>query len=219
MTVQVKICGISTEAAMDAAIAHGADYVGLVNFPKSPRHVDLPLAQRLAAHARSKGVVKVVVLLVDPDNRKLMQVHDSVKPDFIQLHGHETVTRAREAHILTGLPVIKAMSVTTREDVEGATAYLAEGHASFVLFDARPPSDPTSLPGGNGLSFDWNILDGWDRARPFALAGGLTPKNVNAAVRLTRPAIVDVSSGVESAPGVKDAELIGLFIRNAKAAT
>jgi phosphoribosylanthranilate isomerase len=218
MPVQVKICGISTEAAMDAAIAHGADYVGLVNFPKSPRHVDLPLAKRLAAHARTKGKVKVVVLLVDPDNRKLMQVHDSVKPDLIQLHGHESVSRAGEAHILTGLPIMKAVSVTTREDVNGAMAYLNPGLVDFVLFDAKPPADIHALPGGNGLSFDWNILEGWDRARPFALAGGLTPENVANAVRLTRPAIVDVSSGVESAPGVKDAELIRLFIRNAKTA-
>jgi phosphoribosylanthranilate isomerase len=218
MTVEVKICGISTEAAMDAAIEHGADYVGLVHFPKSPRHVDLPFATRLAAHARSKGGVKLVVLLVDPDDRTLLQVHDSVMPDFIQLHGHETVTRTRDAHILTGLPVMKAISVTTREDVGRATGYVAEGRADFVLFDAKPPSDPDALPGGNGLSFDWNILESWDRARPFALAGGLTPKNVAAAVRLTRPAIADVSSGVESAPGVKDAELIRRFITNAKTA-
>ncbi len=203
---------------MDAAIEYGASFVGLVIFPKSPRHVDLPLAKRLAAHARSKGSVKVVVLLIDPDNRKLMQIHDSVKPDFIQLHGHETVVRTREARILTGLPIIKAVSVATQQDVEGATAYITNGLADFVLFDAKPPSEPGALPGGNGLLFDWNILEGWDRAHPFALAGGLTPNNVAAAVRLTRPAIVDVSSGVETAPGVKDAELIHRFITNAKTA-
>ena len=203
---------------MDAAIEHGADYAGLVHFLKSPRHVDLLLAQRLAAHARTNGNVKVVVLLVDPDNRTLMQVRESVKPDVIQLHGHESAARAGEAHILTGLPIMKAVSVSTSDDVAGALAYISPGLVDLVLFDAKPPTDPNALPGGNGLSFDWNILDGWDRARPFALAGGLTPENVASAVRLTRPTIVDVSSGVETSPGVKDAELIRLFIRNAKTA-
>ena len=203
---------------MDAAIEHGADYVGLVHFPKSPRHVDLTLAKRLASYAQTKGTVNVVMLLVDPDNDTLMQVRESVKPDVIQLHGHESAKRAGEAHILTGLPIMKAVSIATSDDVSAAMKFIRPGLVDLVLFDAKPPADPNALPGGNGLAFDWKILENWDRARPFALAGGLTPENVASAVRLTRPTIVDVSSGVETGPGVKDAELIRLFIRNAKTA-
>ena len=203
---------------MDAAIEHGADYVGLVHFLKSPRHVDLTLAKRLASYAQTKGTVNVVMLLVDPDNHTLMQVRESVKPDVIQLHGHESAMRAGEAHILTGLPIMKAVSIATSDDVTAAMEFIRPGLVDLVLFDAKPPADPNALPGGNGLAFDWKILENWDRARPFALAGGLTPENVASAVRLTRPAIVDVSSGVETSPGVKDAELIRLFIRNAKTA-
>ena len=203
---------------MDAAIEHGADYVGLVHFPKSPRHVDLTLAKRLASYAQTKGTVNVVMLLVDPDNDTLMQVRESVKPDVIQLHGHESAKRAGEAHILTGLPIMKAVSIATSDDVSAAMKFIRPGLVDLVLFDAKPPADPNALPGGNGLAFDWKILENWDMARPFALAGGLTPENVASAVRLTRPTIVDVSSGVETGPGVKDAELIRLFIRNAKTA-
>jgi phosphoribosylanthranilate isomerase len=218
MSIKVKICGIATEAAMDAAIAHGADYVGLVIFPKSPRHVSIEQAAQLAAYARGKSSVHVVVLLVDPDNGMLADVRDHIKPDVIQLHGHETADRVGEARALTGVSIMKGVSVSTRAEVIAAAEYSAPGKADIVLFDAKPPADPTALPGGNGLSFDWSILKSWDRAQMFALAGGLTPKNVAAAVRLTGAPIVDVSSGVESTPGVKDEALIRLFIANAKAA-
>jgi phosphoribosylanthranilate isomerase len=220
MSVKVKICGIATEAAMNAAIRHGADYVGLVNFPKSPRHVDLPVAARLAAHARALSeTVKVVMLLVDPDDRKIQSVRESVKPDVIQLHGKETPDRVGVARAHFGRDVWKAVSVASHDDVVKAAAFTGAGNAAMILFDAKPPADPASLPGGNGLSFDWTMLDGWDHSKPFALAGGLSPDNVAEAVQLTGAAVVDVSSGVESAPGLKDEALIRLFIARAKAAT
>ncbi len=204
---------------MDAAIHHGADYVGLVHFPKSPRHVDLPLASRLAAHARTLSKsVKVVMLLVDPDHKTLHQVAERVKPDVIQLHGHESVAEIGKARAQTGLSIFKAVSVQTADDVAAASVYSAGDLADVVLFDAKPPADPNALPGGNGLTFDWHMLDAWETDKPFALAGGLTPENVADAIRLTRASIVDVSSGVESAPGLKDEALIRLFIARAKAA-
>ena len=219
MTVQVKICGIATEAALDAAIRHGADYIGLVNYPKSPRHVDLPVAARLAAHARSlRKTIKVVMLLVDPDDRKITSVREIVKPDIIQLHGKETADRTGEIRAHFGREVWKAVSVASRDDIVKAVAFTTPGKAQLVLFDAKPPPDPNALPGGNGLSFDWTILEALDPAQRFALAGGLTPDNVGDAVRLTKASIVDVSSGVESAPGLKDEALIRLFIARAKAA-
>lgn len=215
MTVQVKICGISTEAALDAAVGGGADYVGLVSYPKSPRHVEPPLAQRLAAHARSKRAdIKVVALVVDADDRTLRTLNESVKPDIIQLHGGETPERAGVIAAMTGRSIWKAVSVSSRDGVVAADAYLRPGCADLILFDAKPSAN--ALPGGNGLAFDWTMLDAW--SRPFVLAGGLTPGNVAAAIKLTGAPIVDVSSGVESAPGVKDPELIRRFLDAAKTA-
>jgi phosphoribosylanthranilate isomerase len=219
MTVKVKICGVNTEAAVDAAVAAGADYLGLVSYAKSPRYVELPLAQRLAAHARTKSaVVQIVVLMVDDDDRRLRQWSEGVKPDLIQLHGKETPDRVGLVAATTGRQVMKAIAVSSQADVAAAAAYLAPGKASLVLFDAKPPSDPNALPGGNGLSFDWRMLSAWDQSKPFMLAGGLTPDNVANAIRLTGAPIVDVSSGVESTPGVKDADLIRRFIQAAKTA-
>lgn len=216
MSVQVKICGISTEAALDAAIDGGAHYVGLVSYPKSPRHVEPPLAQRLAAHARAKRAdIEVVALVVDADDRTLRTLNESVKPDIIQLHGNETPERAGVIAATTGRAIWKAVSVSSRDGVVAAGAYLRSGCADLILFDAKP-SDAAALPGGNGLAFDWTMLDAW--SRPFVLAGGLTPGNVAAAIELTGAPIVDVSSGVESAPGVKDPELIRRFLEAAKTA-
>lgn len=219
MSVQVKICGITTEAALDAAIDGGASFVGLVSYPKSPRHVEPPLAQRLAAHARSKRAdIDVVALVVDADDGALRRLNESVKPDIIQLHGSETPERAGVIAAMTGRAVWKAVSVNTRDGVASAEAYLRPGCADLILFDAKPPEHLSALPGGNGLAFDWTILDAWQKSRRFALAGGLTPNNVAAAIRLTGAPIVDVSSGVESAPGVKDPELIRRFLEAAKTA-
>lgn len=216
MTTEVKICGIKTEAALDAALEAGADYVGLVHFPKSPRHLDLAAAGALARRAHERGQVKVVALLVDPDDSVLDAVVAKIKPDMIQLHGHETPGRVRDVKRRTGLPVMKAIAVASAADVTGAAAYRdAEGAADILLFDAKPPAGATRT-GGNARAFDWSLLDG--AKLPFALAGGLTAETVAEAIRRTGAAIVDVSSGVETRPGEKDVELIRRFLRAAKAA-
>lgn len=218
MTTAVKICGVTDETALDAALADGADYVGLVFFPKSPRHLYLARAKALRAVVPINGPCKVVALVVDPSDEQLAEIISVVRPDVIQLHGHETVERVAEIRAKFGKPIIKAVPVTSASDVEAAHAYLAPGRlADILLFDAKP--DPKApLPGGNGLAFDWHILQGLKARLAFALAGGLTPENVAEAVERTGATIVDVSSGVESAPGRKDPELIRRFLRNAKAA-
>jgi len=217
MTTAVKICGMTDETSLDEALAGGADYIGLVFFPKSPRHLDLARAKALRAMVPN-GTCKAVALVVDPSNEQLAEIISVVDPDVIQLHGHETVERVAEIRAKFGKPIWKAVPVATAADVEAARAYLSPGRlADILLFDAKP--DPTApLPGGNGLAFDWHILQGLKARLAFALAGGLTPENVAEAVERTGATIVDVSSGVESAPGHKDPELIRRFLRNAKAA-
>jgi phosphoribosylanthranilate isomerase len=217
MSIQVKICGLRTRATLQAALAAGADLVGLVHFPRSPRHVALDEARALAETAR--GRAGSVVLLVDPDDALIDEVAAVVRPDWLQLHGHEPLARVRDVRRRTGARLIKAISVASRADVEAAAAFHAPGDlADLILFDAKPPADPSALPGGNGLSFDWRILEATGHRFPFGLAGGLTPGNVAAAVRLVRPSLVDVSSGVEIAPGVKDEALIRAFIAAARSA-
>ena len=218
MTTKVKICGIKTEAALDAALEAGADYVGLVHFPRSPRHVDLATARALSLRAHERSSAKVVALLVDPDDALVDQVVAQVQPDMIQLHGAETPARVGEVRRRARLAVMKAVAVATPEDVANAAAYRGQdAGADFILFDAKPrPED--ALPGGNARPFDWSLLETASAQLPFALAGGLTPDTVAEAIRQTGAAIVDVSSGVESAPGEKDAELIRRFLRAAKAA-
>jgi phosphoribosylanthranilate isomerase len=211
MATKVKICGLKTEAALEAALAGGADYVGLVFFPPSPRNVTPQAAKALAAKAH--GRAKVVALMVDPDDALLDAVVASVAPDLLQLHGKETPERVAEVRARTGTPVMKALAVETAEDARSALRYRRV--ADLVLFDARAPADSTR-PGGNGAPFDWRVLLGVADDVPFVLSGGLTPDNVAEAVRQTGAAIVDVSSGVESRPGEKDAELIVRFLRAAK---
>lgn len=219
MSTRVKICGLKDEAHLDAAIEAGADLVGFVLFAKSPRNVNLEQAAALVARARERGSVQTVTLLVDPDDELVHRVVATVKPDLIQLHGHETPERAEAIRRRSGLPVMKAVPVASPAEVAAAFAYLEPGGgADLLLFDAKPPERPDALPGGNGLIFDWHILDGARRRTSFALAGGLTPENVAQAIDLTGAAIVDVSSGVESRPGEKDADLIRRFLRAAKAA-
>jgi phosphoribosylanthranilate isomerase len=217
MTTAVKICGMTDETSLDAALADGADYIGLVFFPKSPRHLDLARAKALRAMVPN-GTCKAVALVVDPSDEQLAEIISVVGPDVIQLHGHETIERVAEIRAKFGRPILKAVPVASAADVEAACAYLAPGRlADILLFDAKP--DPKApLPGGNGLAFDWHILQGLKARLAFALAGGLTPENVAEAVERTGATIVDVSSGVESAPGRKDPELIRRFLRNAKAA-
>lgn len=215
MSIEVKICGLSTPEALAAALDAGADMVGLVFFPKSPRNVTLEQAARLAGAAR--GRAKIVALVVDADDALLSAITAKVDPDFFQAHGAETPARVAEITRLTGKPVIKAIRVQDAGDVASAADYSAV--ASLILYDAKAPASlGSALPGGNGHAFDWGLLDG-ERRAAFLLAGGLTPGNVAEAIRVTRAPAVDVSSGVETAPGVKDPALIRKFVEAAKAAS
>lgn len=212
--IKTKICGIKTVEALDAAIDAGAHYIGLVFFPKSPRNVDLATAARLAERAR--GRAQIVALVVDPDDSGLREIMDEVSPDIIQLHGHETPDRVAEVSALTKRPVIKAISVATADEaLRGAIDYRLA--ADLLLFDAKPPTG-AALPGGNGVAFDWTLISEAKEKAAYMLSGGLTPDNVAEAIRQTRAYNVDVSSGVESAPGVKDPELIRRFLQAVKTA-
>lgn len=211
MTPDVKICGLKSEAALAAALEAGADYVGLVFFGPSPRNVDIATARKLAGQAR--GTAKVVALLVDPRDALVQEVMAQVAPDLIQLHGSETPERVAAIQRLANRPVMKAIKVETAADAVTALDYA--GAADIILFDAKAPKD-AMLPGGNGVAFDWRALAGVSDRVAFMLSGGLTADNVAEAVRLTGARAVDVSSGVETAPGVKDAELIRRFIAAAK---
>lgn len=208
MTVEAKICGIKTREALDAAIDGGARYVGLVFFAKSPRNLDIETAASLAERARGKA--RIVALVVDGDDDTLARIVHRVAPDILQLHGDETPDRVREIKARFGLPIIKAVSVATADDAAAAERYA--GVADLVLFDAKAVDG--AAPGGNGLAFDWDILAA--AAPGFVLSGGLTPETVAEAIRKTSPFAVDVSSGVESAPGRKDAEMIAAFMRAAR---
>jgi phosphoribosylanthranilate isomerase len=211
-TTKVKICGLKTEAALDAALAGGADYVGLVFFPPSPRNIAPAAASALAARAR--GRARIVALLVDPDDALIETVIAAADPDLLQLHGEETPERVAQVRRRWGKPVMKAIKVATAEDAQAAFDY--GNAADLILFDARAPQDSTR-PGGHGAAFDWRMLDGIKGRLAFMLSGGLTPDNVAEAIRITGATMVDVSSGVESRPGEKDPELIRRFLQAAKA--
>ena len=214
MPAEVKICGLSTPETVDQAVAAGADFIGLVFFPKSPRNVSLPQAAALAARARGKS--RIVALVVNADDALLTAIARTVDPDFIQAHGSETPERVAEIGRLTGKPVIKAIQVKDAGDIATGVDYSRV--ASLILYDAKAPETlGSALPGGNGHAFDWGLLEG-ARRPAFMLAGGLNPENVAEAIRVTGAPVVDVSSGVESAPGVKDIGLIRKFIEAAKAA-
>jgi phosphoribosylanthranilate isomerase len=210
MTTRVKICGLSTGETMQAALDAGADMVGLVFYSKSPRNVSLELAAALALQARNRA--QIVALVVDADDALLKSIVNAVRPDYLQAHGSETPERVAEITRVFAIPVIKAIKVKEASDVAFAPAY--KDVAALILFDAKAPEN--LLPGGNGLSFDWNLLKG--KGGQFMLSGGLNPENVAEAIRLTRAPIVDVSSGVETTPGKKDISLIRTFIARAKAA-
>lgn len=213
MATEVKICGLKSDEAVDAALDGGADYIGLVFFPRSPRHVDVPTALKLADRAR--GQAKIVALFVDPDDRVLDDIVEKVQPDYVQLHGDESAPRVREIKRRLHLPVIKAIRVGSAVDAARALRY--NEAADLILFDSHPPKGAPA-PGGNGQSFDWHALDDVKDRMTFMLSGGLTPDNVAAAIAATHARAVDVSSGVESAPGVKDINLIRRFLQAAKAA-
>jgi len=215
MTVDVKICGLSTPETVDGAIAAGASLVGLVFYQKSPRHVSLEKAAALAARARGKA--RIVALIVDADDAAIAAIDAAVRPDLYQAHGSETPERIAAIRALTSKPVIKAIKVRDESDIASAAAYA--GKASLILFDAKAPEDlKGALPGGNGLAFDWSLLGRDGSQEGFVLSGGLNPQNVAAAIKVTGAPIVDVSSGVESAPGIKDICLIRKFIEAAKSA-
>jgi phosphoribosylanthranilate isomerase len=198
---RVKICGLSNETSLAAALEAGADWIGLVHFPRSPRHVDLGRA--------------AVVLLVDPDDALVAAAVEAIDPDLIQLHGRESPARVATIRAHASRPVMKALGVATQADLAVIPAYAAV--ADRILLDAKPPPDAT-LPGGNGRSFDWDILRAVDLPAGTMLSGGLDPSNVARALAQTGLGAVDVSSGVESAPGVKDAARIAAFVAAARAA-
>jgi phosphoribosylanthranilate isomerase len=212
-TTKVKICGLTTEAALEAALAGGADYVGLVFFPPSPRNLSPEAARRLAAKAR--GRAKIVALMVDPDDALLDAVVAAVDPDLLQLHGEEPPERVAEVRRRWAKPVMKAVKVETAQDADAALRY--RGAADLILFDARAPKDATR-PGGNGAPFDWGALAGVKDKVAYMVSGGLTPENVAEAIGVTGARMVDVSSGVEAGPGRKDPDRIRRFLRAAKAA-
>jgi phosphoribosylanthranilate isomerase len=215
MPVDVKICGLSTPETVTAALDGGADLIGFVFYPKSPRHVSVAKAKDLAQLAR--GHARIVALIVDAEDSLIDEIVREVDPDFFQAHGGESPERIAEITARTGKPVIKAIKVKTEADVGEAQAY--NETAALILYDAKAPETLThALPGGNGIAFDWSLI-GLSKAAPsFILSGGLNPKNVAQAIKITGTTIVDVSSGVEKSPGIKDITLIREFIAAAKSA-
>ena len=204
---RVKICGLSTPESVAAAVEGGAAYVGFVFFGKSPRNVGIQQARHLAVDV-PPGVAKVA-LVVDADDAFLDDISARVPLDMFQLHGSETPERVAEVRARTGLPVMKAIGIADADDLAKIDLYA--GVADQLLIDAKPPRN-ADLPGGNGLSFDWRLIANRRWSVPWMLAGGLTPGNVIEAVRLTGVQPVDVSAGVESAPGVKDPARVAAFI-------
>ena len=209
-TPAIKICGISTALTLGAALKAQADYVGFVFYPPSPRHLTLGEAAKLSAQAA--GHTLRVGLFVDADDALLGDAVAAAQLDVLQLHGAESPARVAELKARFGLPVWKALPIAARADVLRADAYTSA--ADLILFDAKTPKG--TLPGGMGLAFDWNLVAGWKGHCAWGLAGGLSAENIAEAVRLTAAPLVDTSSGVESAPGVKDAAKIAAFCAAAR---
>jgi len=208
MTATVKICGISTPETVQAVLSGGASHIGFNFFEKSPRFVSPELAARLARPLRQTNL-KVCAITVDPDDALVDQLATILKPDFIQLHGKETPARVREIGQRSGLGIIKVIPVTQAGDIDLASAY--ESLVDHLMFEGKPPRD-AAMPGGVGARFDWTLMAGRRFARPWFLAGGLDPWNVADAISQSQAPIVDVSSGVERGPGLKDTSLITAFI-------
>lgn len=204
---ETKICGLSTPEAVQAALAGKAAYLGFMFFPKSPRAVTVEAAARLAAGVR--GAARLVAVTVDPSDALVDEIARVLKPDFVQLHGAETPSRVHAVAVRSGAGVIKALPVEEASDLAAARQF--DGAAQHLLFDAKPPKDAV-LPGGTGMRFDWTLLAGQRFSRPWFLAGGLDPWNVDEALRLSGAHAVDVSSGVERGPGLKDPALITAFL-------
>ena len=213
MTVRAKICGLSTPEAVNAALVGGAAMVGFNFFAASARYVSVDIAARLARPLR--GPVKIVAVTVDPDDALVDEIAQGLRPDFIQLHGKETPARAADIKARTGLGVIKVLSISEPADLAPASAY--EAIADHLMFDAKTPPGSV-LPGGMGARFDWTMLKDRRFARPWLLAGGLDPWNVGDAIAASGAPMVDVSSGVERGPGLKDPALISAFLDAVKRA-
>ncbi len=208
MPLDIKICGLKTDAALAAALDGGASHVGFIFFRKSPRWVEPAEAGRLRRLAA--GRAKAVAVTVDADDDFMDAIVAAMAPDMLQLHGKETPARASELKARYGLPVMKAFSIRTAADLEAIRPY--RGVAERFLFDAKPPAG-SELPGGNGVSFDWTVLAGLDRGVDYLLSGGLSAANIGDALSSATPAGIDISSGVERAPGEKDPALIQAFFR------
>lgn len=208
MTLDIKICGLKTDEAVEAALSGNATHIGFIFFEKSPRHVAPAEAGRLRAAAR--GRAQAVAVAVDADDAALDVIVAAMAPDMLQLHGKETPDRVAHVRVRYGLPVMKALAIADAADLERAAPY--RGVADRFLFDARPPKG-SQLPGGNGVSFDWSLLASLDPAVDYMLSGGLDAANVGAALDRAAPSGIDVSSGVESAPGIKDPARIAAFFR------
>ncbi|MDX0626294.1 phosphoribosylanthranilate isomerase [Sinorhizobium medicae] len=215
MKTEVKICGLKTAEALQRAVALGASHTGFIFFPKSPRNIEPDDAGRLAELAR--GRAKIVAVTVDADNDDLDEIVSALHPEVLQLHGSENPERVLAIKALYGLPVIKALAIREASDLERIAPYI--GIADRFLLDAKPPAG-SDLPGGNGVSFDWGLLDALDANVDYMLSGGLNASNVEDALALTGARAIDTSSGVESAPGIKDLTLMDAFfeaIRRAEA--
>ncbi|MCA1407114.1 phosphoribosylanthranilate isomerase [Ensifer sp. IC3342] len=206
MKTDVKICGLKTADAVERAAALGASHTGFIFFPKSPRNIEPDDAGRLAD--RIRGRAKIVAVTVDADNDELDEIVSALKPDMLQLHGSESPDRVLTVKAVYALPVMKALSIREASDLDRIEPYV--GIADRFLFDAKPPAG-SDLPGGNGVSFDWRLLGALDGSVDYMLSGGLNANNIGEALALTGARAIDTSSGVESAPGVKDLELMEAF--------
>ena len=213
MAIDIKICGLKTEEAVAAALDGGASHVGFIFFEKSPRNIEAGQAARLRQAAR--GRAQAVAVSVDADDATLERIIETMQPDMLQLHGRESPARVAELRARFGLPVVKAISVREVGDLDALAAY--RGIADRFLLDAKPPAG-AALPGGNGIPFDWKLLASLDGQADYMLSGGLNAANICAALRLARPRGIDVSSGVESAPGTKDPDKIRAFFAAVRAA-
>ena len=209
----IKICGLKTPEAINAAIDNGAHYIGFIFFSKSPRNLSIEEAKQL--RPLIKKPVKLVAVTVDADDEMLSKIVANVHPDILQLHGHETPERVNYIAQTFGLPIIKAFSIREQSDFNEVAAY--RGLVDIFLFDAKAP-EGSQLPGGNGISFDWSLLKTLDEDCQTVLSGGLNAQNVGEAITIASPDILDISSGVERAPGVKDIKLIEGFFDSVKKA-
>ncbi len=210
MTIKIKICGVTTFDAVRSAVQSGADYIGFVFYPKSPRNLDPKIANGLGKHVPKN--IKKVAVVVDATNDDIDAILKYFMPDILQCHGNETIERIKEIKEKYKLPVIKAIAVRSSDNISKGSTYAAV--ADMILFDAKAP--PTKMPGGNGLVFDWTLLKEREFDVPWFLSGGLNIQNVTEALRITQAPGVDVSSSLESEPGIKDPELISLFIKKVK---